>query len=227
MHLRGAVLEGTAVRLEPLAPHHRDEMRETLACDPENWSIQLNSPLGDRFGEFWTAMLSSRNRISYAVRDLGSERLAGTSSFIFIDAFNRSLEVGATWLRPEFRGTVTNPEMKLLMLDHAFAAGAHRVQFTVDTRNRRSQNAMLKLGATLEGVIRNHRITWTGHVRSSALFSILAEEWPAMRSSLTARLLAADPAARPSQEQWLGAGRRDHMWQAGGAPHPRQGSASE
>jgi N-acetyltransferase len=74
------------------------------------------------------------------------------------------------------------------MLGHAFAAGAARVQFRVDTRNLRSQAAVAKLGAFREGVLRRDRLTWTGYLRDTVFFSILSSEWPAVKSRLEARL---------------------------------------
>lgn len=117
-------------------------------------------------------------RIAFAVRVLASGGLAGTSSFHFIDARHATLEIGSTWFRPEYRGTAVNRQAKLLMLSEAFAAGAERVAFRVDARNARSQAAMAKLGGAREGVARHDFVTWTGHRRSSVVFSIIAEEWP-------------------------------------------------
>ena len=191
MTIAAQPLEGEHVRLEPVGagdPALREELRAALDCDPENWSIQLVSARGADFDDYWQAMVGMEGRIGFAVRDRASGRIAGTSSFFSIDPDNRTLEIGGTWLRPEHRGTPVNPEMKLLMLGAAFGAGALRVQFSVDSRNARSQAAVLKLGAVKEGVIRRHRITWTGHRRDTALFSILDEEWPAVRAGLLERL---------------------------------------
>jgi RimJ/RimL family protein N-acetyltransferase len=105
-----------------------------------------------------------------------------------IDPQHRTVEIGYTWFRPEYRGTAINPETKLLMLAEAFRAGARRVQFSVSAVNTRSQAAVLKLGAKREGLLRNHRITWTGQRRDTVLFSIVAEEWDEVRERLRARL---------------------------------------
>jgi RimJ/RimL family protein N-acetyltransferase len=88
------------------------------------------------------------------------------------------LEIGNTYYVPAVRGTGLNRRVKDLMLKRAFACGFRRVEFRVDSRNGRSQAAMAKLGAVREGVVRAERITWTGHVRDTVLFSILAGEWP-------------------------------------------------
>ncbi|MDQ3139246.1 MAG: GNAT family N-acetyltransferase, partial [Pseudomonadota bacterium] len=140
------------------------------------------------FPAFWERLTGTADRIGYAVRDLASGALAGTTSFLKIDPDHRKLEIGFTFFRPEFRGTMVNPETKLLMLGAAFDAGCLRVQFSVDTRNARSQAAVAKLGAVREGTVRRHLITWTGHRRDTALFSIIDDEWPAVRARLEARL---------------------------------------
>jgi RimJ/RimL family protein N-acetyltransferase len=100
------------------------------------------------------------------------------SSFLGIDPSRQTLEIGGTYYRPHFRGTGFNRRVKDMMLRRAFGCGIRRVEFRVDARNARSQAAMKKLGAVREGVLRADRITWTGHVRDTVLFSILKEEWP-------------------------------------------------
>ncbi len=114
--------------------------------------------------------------------------MVGVSSFLTISASQRSVEIGGTFLRPEVRSGVVNPATKMLMLDHAFSSGAIRVQFNIDRRNVRSQAATAKLGAVREGILRRNRITWTGYVRDTVVFSILDAEWPAVRAGLEARL---------------------------------------
>jgi RimJ/RimL family protein N-acetyltransferase len=188
MRLEPRTLRGGHVTLEPLAGDHKEELKQVLDCDPQNWETQYGSAIGAHFEPYWDGLLHAPRRLSLLVRHSASGAVAGTSSYLFIDPMNRTLEIGGTWLRPEFRGTSVNPEMKMLMLEHAFTAGCERVQFTVDTRNSRSQNAMLKLGATKEGVIRRHLITWTGHKRDSVLFSIIADEWAGIRDQLLQRL---------------------------------------
>ena len=116
--------------------------------------------------------------------------VVGLSAFIDIKPDYRTLEIGCTYYRPDARGGPVNPAAKRLMLDHAFEAGANRVVFQVDQLNLRSQAAMTKLGGVREGVMRDDKITWTGRVRSSVIFSILAGEWPAVRARLDGRLAA-------------------------------------
>ncbi len=161
------------------------------------WPTLYYSSLGGaEFDGGWDALMAqqaSGTRIAFAV--IHDDRVVGLSTFIDIQPTNRAVEIGTTYYRPSARGTVVNPATKRLMLDHAFGTGASRVAFQVDAINRRSQAAMAKLGATREGVLRDDKVTWTGRVRSSVIYSILFEEWPAIRDRLDARLVAFDPAS--------------------------------
>ena len=91
----------------------------------------------------------------------------------------QAVEIGNTYILPETRGTGVNGRIKQLLLARAFGCGIRRVEFRVDEINRRSQAAVLKIGGTKEGVLRSERITWTGRMRDSGLFSILVDEWKA------------------------------------------------
>ena len=105
------------------------------------------------------------------------DEFAGMSNYLNIDEPRGVLEIGGTYYRPKFRGTGFNRRVKDMMLRRAFDCGCRRIEFRVDARNQRSQAAMTKLGAVREGVMRADRITWTGHVRDTVLFSILKDEW--------------------------------------------------
>jgi N-acetyltransferase len=188
MIIHARILAGEHVRLEPVSEEHRTEMKEVLESDPDSWALQTVSGIGEHFDRYWEKMTDTPGRIAFAICDQASGRIAGTSSFINIDPKHRTLEIGYTFFRPDYRGTAANPETKLLMLSQAFGAGALRVQFSVSAANARSQAAVLKLGAKQEGVIRNHRITWTGHRRDTVLFSIIDEEWDSVRETLRSRL---------------------------------------
>jgi RimJ/RimL family protein N-acetyltransferase len=130
-------------------------------------------------------------RIAYAIVRQSDDKLVGTSSYLNMRPAHGGLEIGATFLHPQVRAGATNPEVKLLLLDHAFRCGALRAEFMVDVRNLRSQAAMAKLGAVREGVLRKHKITWTGHVRDTAVFSILDSDWPQLRAQLSERIAKA------------------------------------
>jgi RimJ/RimL family protein N-acetyltransferase len=183
-------LEGRFVRMEPLLPRHKEEIRAAIDCDPASWSIMLVNPVGAGFEEYWTACCGAplTERLSYAIRRLSDGQVVGTSSYFMASAKHDGVEIGATFLRPDVRAGPVNPEAKILMLGHAFDSGAARVTFKVDARNARSQAAVAKLGAVKEGVLRRDARTWTGHIRDTVVFSILDSEWPSVRLRLEQRL---------------------------------------
>lgn len=173
--LAASLAKGELV-LEPLAERHRAGLADACAADPDIWDIYYNSWAPDRFDAQFDALLANPARHAYAIMLAGT--VVGMTAWLSPDARNRTVEIGNTYLAPAARGTGLNARVKRLMLDRAFALGMLRVQFTVDVRNARSQAACVKLGATREGTLRNHYVTWTGHRRDSALFSIVAGEWP-------------------------------------------------
>ncbi len=184
-------LEGRFVRLEPFTPDLREAVREMMDCDTEGWSIMSSNAQGEHFAAWWGAALAEQargERMPYAVRGLGDGRIVGTTSYMTLRPADRGLEIGATFLHPDVRGGPVNPESKRLLLEHAFAAGVVRVELMVDVRNARSQAAVAKLGAVREGTLRRHKITWTGHIRDTAIFSITDLDWPGVREGLEARL---------------------------------------
>lgn len=196
MRLDPSVLTGRFVRLERFAPALEAEVRRALDVDHEAWALMSTAADGPHFDGWWAQALADAaagRRIPFAVRRLDSGEVVGTTSFLEMRPSHRSVEIGATFIRPDQRSGPVNPEGKRLLFAHAFEAGAVRVELVVDTRNQRSQAAVLKLGATKEGVLRKHKTTWTGFVRDSAIFSVTDDEWPAVRAGLQARLAAFEP----------------------------------
>jgi RimJ/RimL family protein N-acetyltransferase len=190
MDLHPEILTGDRVRLEPITPAQRDGLRRALDCDPETWAILTQNGQED-FDQWWadaTGELAAGARIPFAVRDLAHGEIVGTTSYLNIRPVHRGVEIGWTFYRLDARGGAVNPACKRMLLAHAFDAGAVRVELCVDARNLRSQAACLKLGAVREGVLRQHKLTWTGHQRDTVMFSVLAQEWPAVRETLNARL---------------------------------------
>ena len=183
-------LEGHFVRMEPLKPEHKEEIRAAIDCEPATWSIMLVNPVGSDFEEYWSASCGAplSERMPYAIRRLSDGQVVGTSTYFTASAKHGGVEIGATFLRPDVRASAVNPESKILMLSHAFDCGAVRVQFKVDSRNERSQAAVAKLGAVREGVLRRDMRTWTGHIRDTVVFSILDSEWPTVKLRLEQRL---------------------------------------
>ena len=170
-------MTGDGCSAELFAEHHRDALRAACAEDPEIWAIYANNFGPEGFDASIQHYVSNPKNRTFVLFD--GDQLAGMSSFIGIDEARQVLEIGGTYYRPHLRGTGLNRRIKDMMLERAFGCGIRRVEFRVDARNARSQAAMAKLGATREGVLRADRITWTGHVRDTVLFSILRDEWPA------------------------------------------------
>ncbi len=172
----GATMTDGDVRLEPLAEAHRAELGAACAEDLDIWAIYSASFDPDHFDTRFDIIRANADWCCFAV--FSGNDLAGMSSFIGIDTDRGVLEIGCTYYRPALRGTGFNRRVKNLMIERAFDCGFRRIEFRVDARNGRSQSAMAKLGAVREGVMRQDRVTWTGHVRDTVLFSILADEWP-------------------------------------------------
>jgi N-acetyltransferase len=183
-------IEGRLVKMEPLMPKHKEEVRAAIGCDPTAWSILLVNPMGAGFGEYWSDNCGAplTERLPYVIRRLSDGQVVGVSTYFTAKAKHGGVEIGATFLRPDVRASFVNPETKTLMLGHAFNSGAVRVQFTVDVRNERSQAAVAKLGAVKEGILRRDTRTWTGHIRDTVVFSILDSEWPTVKLGLEQRL---------------------------------------
>lgn len=192
MRLTCRPLENDFVRLEPFEARHKEPLRIACDADPELWpTFYFMSLGGDRFDSGSDTLLAQAvagTRIPFAVVRDGE--VVGVSTYIDIQPANRAVEIGTTYYQPSARGGVVNPATKRLLLQHAFNCGAARVAFQVDSINARSRAAMRKLGAVEEGTLRNDKITWTGRTRSSVFFSILADEWPAVRARLDDRLAA-------------------------------------
>lgn len=195
MNIEAIVLEDEFVRLEPLtlerAPALKDELRTALDCDAASWDIMVGAAYGTHFDGWWDAALKATaagTRVAWAVRRKSYAALVGTTSLYEIKPEHRRCEVGSTFYRPEARGGPINPACKRLLLDHAFAAGAVRVEILTDAVNIASGAAIRKLGARDEGILRKHKVTWTGRIRDTRQFAILDDDWPSVRDGLERRL---------------------------------------
>ncbi len=191
MILAPVVLENAFVRLEPFDPAIRDEVRAALDCDAAAWDGMVAAACGPHFDGWWAAALAAMkigSRIPWAVRRMEDGAVVGTTSLYEIRPEHRRWEIGSTFYRPEARGGAVNPACKRLLLDHAFTAGAVRVEIITDALNPASQAAIRKLGARDEGVLARHKITWTGRVRDTAQFAVLDTDWPNVRQKLDDRL---------------------------------------
>jgi RimJ/RimL family protein N-acetyltransferase len=192
MNLEPRPLENRFVRLEPMTDAHREGLRVAVNADQRIWTeLYPYSWANEHFEPTWAKLRTdqaSGAMSPYAV--VADGQVVGLTSFYAIDRSNHVLEIGGTYYRPEVRGGPVNPAAKLLMMGEAFASGARRVVYRVDALNARSRAAVTKLGAVEEGVMRQDRITWTGRIRDTVIFSILADEWPTVRERLEQRLAA-------------------------------------
>ena len=181
--------------LEPLSDGHVEGLRR-CAADPRIWPympLDAGTPAGfDRMIGEARAALALGTALPFAVRRLSDGAIVGATRYLDIRPADGNLEIGWTWYAPEAWGTAVNPEAKLLLLAHAFEGlGAVRVALCCDARNRRSHDAILRLGATREGVLRRHRLVQHGVIRDTVVFSILDDEWPRVKAGLEARLALA------------------------------------
>lgn len=191
---RPVALEGRHVRLEPLRMEHSGELYAALA-DEDTWQW-LSDPLprsAEDMARFIRRALDLQIRgehLPWLTRRLPDGKAVGTTRYGAIDRASRSVEIGWTLVGPDARRTAVNTEAKYLQLRHAFEGlGALRVWLKTDERNERSQRAIERIGATLEGKIRNERIVKDGRVRDARYYSFIDRDWPATKAHLE-RLLA-------------------------------------
>jgi RimJ/RimL family protein N-acetyltransferase len=196
MGLEKITLEGKYVRLEPMAPGHHDGLCEAVS-DGELWNLEVTLVPHPRdmrtFMSTAEEGFASGRELPFVIIDKTSQRVAGSTRFLNIEMPHKNAEIGYTFLGQSWQRTAANTESKLLLLQHAFDGwGMNRVQFLTDVRNERSRNAILRLGAKEEGVLRSHMIMRGGRVRDSILFSIISEEWPEVEKNLRKKLASGE-----------------------------------
>ncbi|MEH6757643.1 MAG: GNAT family protein [Parasphingorhabdus sp.] len=169
-----ALIDGD-VRIIPFEANHLPHVRAACAKDTEIWDIYPVNMLDDDFDAQLKSFHGEDGWVRFTV--FNGDQVVGTTSYIHPSLENGTVMIGGTYIEPSVRGSDFNRRMKKLMIDHAFASGFWRIEFTVDARNKRSMAAVLKLGAKHEGTLRRNRKTWTGYVRDTAVFGLLKEEW--------------------------------------------------
>lgn len=190
---RPVLLEGRHVRLEPLERRHLPGLL-AAARDPEIFQWFLTPPLGDeaemtKWLEDGLRAQAAGAEVAWATVRRSDGRIVGSTRFLDIRRPNRGLEIGNTWLAREAQRTAVNTEAKLLQLTHAFAdLGAVRVQLKTDERNARSRAAIARLGGAFEGILRRYQARYDGFMRNTAMYSLTAEDWPAAKAALEAKL---------------------------------------
>ena len=179
------------LRLRALAPGDEPELARAFAADGDLFAWMLvRQPSSDAETRAWLdaalASVAAREHAAFAT-ELPDGTLAGTTRFLDVREFDRGVEIGWTMVFPQARGTWVNGRAKALMLARAFEVGFARVQLKTDARNLRSRAAIAAIGATFEGVLRNYQRRADGTIRDTAMFSILATDWPDVRRALEAR----------------------------------------
>ena len=192
MPVTPVTLEGRFVRLEPLSMNHLAPLCE-VGLDPELWRMGL-SVIGsqdDMTSYIATALQwqAEGTALPFVTIERSSGTVVGSTRFANIDRGHRRVEIGWTWIARPWQRTPVNTEAKYLMFTHAFETlGCIRVELKTDSLNEKSRNAMLRIGAKEEGILRNHMITQGGRIRHTVCFSITNDEWPGVKRSLEEKL---------------------------------------
>lgn len=198
--LEPVTLAGRHVRLVPLSPAHVPALWE-VAADEDLWRWTMASVRSEedlrRYVDAALAAQGAGSALPFATTEAGTGRMIGSTRFGAADPTHRRVEIGWTWVGRDWQRTPVNTEAKYLMLGHAFETlGCVRVELKTDVLNQRSRSAMLRIGAREEGVLRKHQITERGRVRDTVYYSIVDDEWPAVKARLEEML--ARPYLTPS-----------------------------
>jgi RimJ/RimL family protein N-acetyltransferase len=178
-------LKGRYATLEPLARAHAADLQRA-AADGALWQLWYTSvPAPDQAEAYVAAALKMREDLGalpFAVRDNATDEVVGCTRYFNVDALHRRLEIGHTWYAARAQRTAINTECKLLLLTHAFEElRCIAVEFRTHWFNRASRDAIARLGAKQDGVLRNHQISADGSYRDTVVFSIIESEWPAVK----------------------------------------------
>jgi N-acetyltransferase len=181
-------LSGAHAALVPLSAAHHDQLVEA-ANDGELWKLwytSVPSPDGLRSEiERRLDLQTKGSMLPFTVIEKSSDLAVGMTSYMHIDAENRRLEIGSTWYRARVQRTAINTECKILLLTHAFEVlNCIRIEFRTSFFNQASRRGIERLGAKLDGILRSHMIHSDGSLRDTCVYSIVASEWPAVRSHL-------------------------------------------
>lgn len=189
MKVTPVTLQGVRVRLEPLSLERHWDGLKAIGLNPELWRWTLSSiETAEDLRRYLDTALREQaegRSLPFATIDVASGAVAGCTRYGNIDTRNLRVEIGWTWVAVPFQRTYVNTEAKFLMLRHAFETlGCARVELKTDSRNRRSRDAMLRIGCKEEGILRKHGISDRGVWRDTVYYSVIDEEWPAVRARL-------------------------------------------
>jgi RimJ/RimL family protein N-acetyltransferase len=199
MEIEKIVLAGLRVRLEPLAEHHVAGLTAALT-DGELWKIPFavfpHPQDLDKFFDAAEAAFLQRRELAFATFDKATNTIVGSTRFRCIEHAHKRAEIGFTFIAASWQRTYINTEAKYLMLKHAFETWQYnRVDLLTDVLNEKSRNAIMRIGANQEGVLRNHMVMRDGRIRDSVIFSIIAQEWPIAKRALEQKIQQPRPLA--------------------------------
>lgn len=184
-------LSGRHVRLEPLAMIHHDALVEA-ASDGELWKLWYTSVPAPQAMRAWieTALaMRGQHALPFVIRDTRDDSIVGSTRYFNVDPHNRRLEIGHTWHATRAQRTGINTEAKLLLLGHAFETlQCIAVEFRTHWMNHQSREAIARLGAKQDGVLRQHQRMADGSLRDTVVFSIIDAEWPTVKRHLHYKL---------------------------------------
>lgn len=190
--IESKTLQNAFVRLEPHAEAHRAGLREAARGDTDLFAYMpadISGTAFDRWFDWTTSVSDGRKELAFTVRRLSDDAIVGSTRYLNIELAHKRVEIGHTWYRRDAWGGAVNPSCKFLLFAFGFGdLGLNRVELKCDARNARSRAAILKLGATEEGTLRQHMVMSDGYVRDTVYFSVLKDEWPTVRSGLERRL---------------------------------------
>jgi RimJ/RimL family protein N-acetyltransferase len=185
-------LHGRHVSLQPLSYSHHDHLVEAVK-DGELWTLwytTIPAPEGLR-AEIDRRLELQRqgSMIAFAVIEEATQEAVGMTTFMHIDAVNRRMEIGSTWYRKRVQRSALNTECKLLLLTHAFERlNCIAVEFRTHYFNKQSRTAIERLGAKLDGILRQHQVATNGTLRDTCVYSVLDREWPTVKAHLMHQL---------------------------------------
>ena len=189
--LEPVTLSGPHARLEPLSHQHLDGLTEAVK-DGELWKLWYTFiPPPENMGKEIERRLSLQragSMLPFTVFDANGH-IAGMTTYMNVDAANRRVEIGSTWYARRVQRSALNTQCKLLLLAHAFdKLDCIAVEFRTHFFNHQSRQGIERLGAKLDGILRNHQVATNGTLRDTAVYSIIASEWPTVRAHLTYQL---------------------------------------
>ena len=192
MKIEPVILDGEYVRLEPLRFEHLEQLC-TVGLEKSLWTLTTNvmENSGDMRNYVETALKDFERKVAlpFVTIEKSSNKIVGSTRFGNIELKHLKAEIGWTWINPKLQRSYVNTEAKLLMLTHAFDVWeCIRVEFKTDALNEKSRNAILRIGAKEEGILRRHMITETGRFRDSVYFSIIDSEWEKVKTNLQNKL---------------------------------------